>query len=77
MTDEPTRKNGNEITDVALSAKATREAIEEANAGDPAKSADEVRRWPTSTIGIAAGIGVGSAALVAALLYANRGKGKK
>jgi hypothetical protein len=77
LTDETTKTGGNEITDVALSAKSTLQAIEEAKANDPAEADAQKKRWPAGTVGLAAGIGVGSAALVAALLYANRGKGKK
>ncbi len=78
MADDTTKPASNEITDLALSAKTTREAIDDAKAADPGDAAHQKSRWPDNTkMGIAAGIGIGSAALVAALLYANRGKRKK
>ena len=52
----------NEIVAETLAAKERRDAA--AAAGDPAKA----KGWPLATIGL----GIGSAAVVAALLYANR-----
>jgi hypothetical protein len=59
----------NEIVAAAQHAKAQAET---------AKAAERERKqgdWPIAAIGI--GVGVGSAALTAALLYANRHRGKK
>ncbi|TPG21035.1 hypothetical protein EAH79_07215 [Sphingomonas koreensis] len=52
----------NEITAAAHDARRCREGA--AGTGEPGKH----RQWPLTTIGI----GIGSAALAAALLYANR-----
>lgn len=56
----------NEIEDAVLAAKRVRAA---ANAADLERRAT-TRNWPLVPLGI--GLGIGSAALVAALLYANR-----
>ena len=56
----------NEIVAETLAAKVQRAAA--AAAGDPAKA----KGWPLATIGL----GIGSAAVVAALLYANRNRKK-
>lgn len=67
MTDE---KRENEIIAAAQDAKARKSAVganpEPPVAGDPAK------RWPVAAVGL----GIGSAALAAALLYANRSRGR-
>ncbi|WP_033923319.1 hypothetical protein [Sphingomonas sp. 37zxx] len=57
----------NEIVVAAVDAKARQSA---AQATPPAE--DRSRRWPLTAIGV----GIGSAALAAALLYANRGNKK-
>lgn len=57
----------NEILAATRSAKAQREAA--AASGDDAKA----KRWPIATIGL----GIGSAAIAAALLYANRSRQKR
>lgn len=56
----------NEITAAAHEAKRCRDGA--ADTAEPGKSKDN--RWPLATIGF----GIGSAALGAAMLYANRGK---
>lgn len=66
MADE---EQSNEIVAAAKSAKRSKEAANETTP-EPA----ERIKWPLTTIGI--GIGIGSAALAAALLYANRGRDK-
>jgi len=58
----------NEIEAAAHEAKRVRKAAED-TAGETGKG------WPVSAIAI--GVGVGSAALAAALLYANSGRSKK
>ncbi len=57
----------NEIIAATRAAKEQREAA--AATGDTAKA----KRWPLATIGL----GIGSAAVVAALLYANRSRQKR
>ncbi|WCM25465.1 hypothetical protein NDN01_15565 [Sphingomonas sp. QA11] len=57
----------NEIIAATRAAKKQREAA--AATGDTAKA----KRWPLTTIGL----GIGSAAVVAALLYANRSRQKR
>ena len=64
MADEET----NEILAAAKHAKAQKEKAD-------AAAKDKKGDWPIAAIGI--GVGVGSAALTAALLYANRHRGKK
>ena len=51
---------------------ATRAAKERREAADKTADTDKARRWPLATIGF----GIGSAAVVAALLYANRNRKK-
>jgi len=58
----------NEIEAAAHDAKRVREAAEARRKGKGGE-------WPLLPIGI--GVGVGSAALVAALLYANRSRGSR
>lgn len=60
----------NEILAAAKDAKARRSAT---GANPPAEGSDG-KRWPLATV---AGIGIGSAALAAALMYANRGNRRK
>lgn len=59
--------DANEILAATREAKEHREAA--AVTADPAKA----KRWPIATIGL----GIGSAAVVAALLYANRSRQKR
>jgi len=61
-----TEDDANEIIAATREAKEHREAA--AETGDSAKA----KRWPVATIGL----GIGSAAVVAALLYANRNRKK-
>jgi hypothetical protein len=61
MSDEP-----NEILEAAKAAKAHKSA-----GADKAKASDKARRWQ---LGKYVGVGIGSAAVAAALLFAN---GKK
>jgi hypothetical protein len=61
MSDEP-----NEILEAAKAAKAHQDA-----GADKAKASDKARRWQLGGI---VGVGIGSAAVAAALLFAN---GKK
>lgn len=68
MSDEPTYPK-----DAAVGAQGTEQRRDEA--AEPAAQADkagEARRKKYVTAGVA--VGIGSAAIVAALLYANRGK---
>lgn len=51
---------------------ATRAAREQREAADAAADAGKAKSWPIATIGL----GIGSAAIVAALLYANRNRKK-
>jgi len=62
----------NEIEAAAHAAKRVREAADETDRAKKAQTKDGV--WPVGPITI--GIGVGSAALAAALLYANRSRKK-
>ena len=61
MSEEP-----NEILEVAAAAKSHEEGAAEA------KRAKEKRGWNLGRIGL--GVGIGSAALAAAVLFANKGK---
>jgi len=61
MSDQP-----NEILEAAAAAKAQQDAA--AGTKDPARSS----RWPMRIIGV----GIGSAAVAAAVLFANSGKNK-
>jgi len=65
MHDTPEHEPENEIVAAAASAKAQAEAAAR-------QVADKAKRWPLAKIGLAAGIG--SAAISAAVLYANRDK---
>lgn len=65
MTD--TSPEMNEIAEAAHAAKRVRAAAED--------MPETNKSWPVSAIAI--GVGVGSAALAAALLYANSGRTKK
>lgn len=58
----------NEIVEAARSAKERSEAA-------AASVADRSRNWPLAKIGL--GVGIGSAAVAAAVLYANRPRTKK
>lgn len=60
MTDEP-----NEILATVAAAKAHEEA-----GADKAQAAQRDRRWPMTRIGL--GVGIGSAAVAAAVMFANR-----
>lgn len=60
----------NEITELASSCKYTRDQL--GDTPDPAVAKAKRSHWPSGALAI--GIGVGSAALAAALLYANRHK---
>lgn len=69
MTDQPetTDEIANEITAAARAARETAERAE----GTPQPG--ESKKWPIKEIGI----GIGSAALAAAVLYAARSRGKR
>lgn len=71
QTPQPTAdQEENEVLRAARELQQQREAAEAAEAAD--KEAGKARRgWKTAA---AAGLGIGSAAVIAALLYANRGK---
>lgn len=58
----------NEIVQAARSAKALSEAA-------AASVAERTKSWPLAKIGL--GVGIGSAAVAAAVLYANRPRSKK
>lgn len=60
----------NEITELASSCKHTRDQLKDAP--DPAVAEAKRSHWQSGALAI--GIGVGSAALAAALIYANRNK---
>jgi hypothetical protein len=75
MTDQtpPTTDDAQEENEVL---RAARELQQQREAADAAEAADmeagkTKRGWKTAA---AAGLGIGSAAVIAALLYANRGK---
>ena len=63
----------NEVIRAARELQAQKEAADRAEAADKdaAVKDDKKRGWKTAA---AAGLGIGSAAVIAALLYANRGK---
>ena len=63
----------NEVIRAARELQAQKEAADKAEAADKdaAAKSDKKRGWKTAA---AAGIGIGSAAVLAALLYANRDK---
>ena len=63
----------NEVLRAARERRQQQEAADAAEAADKAAGKDEngKRGWKTAA---AAGLGIGSAAVIAALLYANRGK---
>lgn len=63
----------NEVVRAARELRAQKEAAEATQAADKdaAAKSDKKRGWKTAA---AAGIGIGSAAVLAALLYANRDK---
>ena len=78
MTDQlqpppPEEEEENEVLRAARERQQQREAAEATEAADKeaAKGENGKRGWKTAA---AAGIGIGSAAVIAALLYANRGK---
>ena len=62
----------NEVLRAAPERQQQREAAEATEAADK-EAAKGKRGWKTAA---AAGLGIGSAAVIAALLYANRGKNK-
>lgn len=62
----------NEVLRAARELQAQKEAAEATEAADKGTGAGKKKGWKTAAA--AAGIGIGSAAVVAALLYANRGK---
>lgn len=69
-TRDDEREEENEVLRAARERQQQREAAEATEAAD--KDAAKGRRgWKTAA---AAGLGIGSAAVIAALLYANRGK---
>ena len=63
MADEDRKDGENEILRAARDAKAREDA---------AKAAQGKKRWPIAKIGL--GVGIGSAAVAAAVLFANRDK---
>ena len=62
----------NEVLRAARELQAQKEAADATEAADKGETAAKKKGWKTAAA--AAGIGVGSAAVLAALLYANRGK---
>lgn len=66
----PPEEEENEVIRAARELQAQKEAAEATEAADR-DAAKGKRGWKTAA---AAGIGIGSAAVIAALLYANRGK---
>ena len=74
MTDQvpppPHDEDENEVLRAARERQQQREAAEATEAADK-EAAKGKRGWKTAA---AAGLGIGSAAVIAALLYANRGK---
>ncbi|HWT41483.1 MAG: hypothetical protein LCH74_17145 [Proteobacteria bacterium] len=75
MTDQlqpppPEEEEENEVLRAARERQQQREAAEATEAADK-EAAKGKRGWKTAA---AAGLGIGSAAVIAALLYANRGK---
>lgn len=66
----PPEEEENEVLRAARERQQQREAAEAAQAADE-EAAKGKRGWKTAA---AAGLGIGSAAVIAALLYANRGK---
>ncbi len=68
MTDKTETPELNEV------AAAAREAKRVADAAADTKQPSKGQQWPLGPIGI--GVGIGSAALAAALLYANSGRKK-
>jgi regulator of protease activity HflC (stomatin/prohibitin superfamily) len=75
MTDQlqpppPEEEEENEVLRAARERQHQREAAEATEAADK-EAAKGKRGWKTAA---AAGLGIGSAAVIAALLYANRGK---
>lgn len=66
----PEEEEENEVIRAARELRAQKEAAEATEAADR-DAAKGKRGWKTAA---AAGIGIGSAAVIAALLYANRGK---
>lgn len=74
MTDQvpppPPEEEENEVLRAARERQQQREAADRAEAADK-DAAKGKRGWKTAA---AAGLGIGSAAVIAALLYANRGK---
>ena len=75
MTDQlqpppPEEEEENEVLRAARERQQQREAAEATEAADQ-EAAKGKRGWKTAA---AAGLGIGSAAVIAALLYANRGK---
>ncbi len=77
MTDQiPPRNDEQEENEVLRAAREQQQQKEAADAAeaadrDAAKGENGKRGWKTAA---AAGLGIGSAAVIAALLYANRGK---
>ena len=65
MTDETSDDMPNEIVAAAHQAKTLSE-------GALRSAADRVKRWPLARIGL--GVGIGSAAIAGAVLFASRGK---
>lgn len=64
----------NEVLRAARELQAQKEAAEATEAADKGEPKGNGKRAGWKTAAAAAGIGIGSAAVLAALLYANRGK---
>ena len=69
-------QNANEITQVARQAKETREAVEAAKDNPTGGTETKTVNWKNAGV-VGLGVGLGSAALAGALLYAGRRKKKK
>ena len=67
----PPEEEENEVLRAARERQQQREAAEATEAADQEAAKDKRTGWKTAA---AAGIGIGSAAVLAALLYANRDK---
>lgn len=63
----------NEITQLASSAQETKDQLK--NKPDPGTAGQRRTQWQSGALGF--GLGIGSAALAAALIYANKDRQKK
>jgi hypothetical protein len=72
VTDSTAGDLGDQPNEILATAAAAKAHADAADAPDPA--ADQAKRWPVATISL--GVGIGSAALAAAALYASRRKRK-